>query len=120
MDNQKIENNASAHNSSAANCYKIFKPLNGAVYKNGYNEFVLCYIGSDKWAMLHIDRHSIKGMSCPMFQHGENGQFAFTLKELEEKYNAKEWIRLDGRLRIEKIDDLSFVEYSNGKLEPIL
>jgi len=34
-------------------------------------------------------------------------------------WGADNWIMLDGRLRIEKINDMSFVEYTNGELNEI-
>jgi len=91
--------------------------INGAVYKCGVRTFVLIYIHPE-WGMLHIGRHSTEGMSCPMLQHDSKGNFRFTINQLISEWNAHGWIMLDGRLRIEKIDDSSFVEYINGKLEP--
>ena len=94
------------------------KFINGAVYKRGIWTFVLVYLDS-KWGMLHIHRHDTKGMSAPMFQHGDNHKFQFTEKELIKNWGADNWIMLDGRLRIEKINDMSFVEYTNGELNEI-
>jgi len=94
------------------------KLLNGRVYSGNYSIFVLIY-NDGKYAMLHIDRHAIKGMSCPMFQNGNNHQAFHTEKELKEKFDSDSWEMLDGRLRIEKIDDMSFVDYPNGKLNVI-
>lgn len=92
------------------------KLVNGGVYNHGYRRFVLVYINGNKWAMLHIERHATKCMSCPMFQYNGDGQFMFSEDELMLHWDSNEWELLDGRLRIEKIDDLSFVEYPNGNL----
>jgi len=93
---------------------------NGRVYKNGLKKFVLVYFEDDKWGMLFIDRSAIKGLSCPMFQHDENHNHALTRQQLIEKYNAENWKKLDGRLRIEKIDDITLTEYPiGGELEEI-
>ena len=101
--------------------------VSGAVYKRPYDsEFVLIYNDHIKeggqnvarYGMLYICRHDQKGMSCPMLQHGRNGEVWFTENQLRSDFNLDDWIVLDGRLRIEKIDPLmSFVEYSNGNLE---
>ena len=93
------------------------KLINGGIYQNGYRTFALIS-AYPKWGMLHIERHVNAGMSAPMFQHDKNGQFLFTESELVEDWDAASWILLDGRLRIQKIDDLTFVEYSDGDLEP--
>jgi len=96
--------------------------INGGVYKSGYRDFVLMFIGmkgeEPLWGMLHLDRHAIGGMTAIDFQHDNSGNFQFTEKELTKKWNLAFWEMLDGRLRIEKIDDLSFTEYPIGNLEP--
>jgi hypothetical protein len=97
------------------------EPINGGVYKKGYRRFVLIYLsGTDKWGMLHIERHTNKGMSCPMFQHDATGEYSFTKEELCTHWKFDEWQLLDGRLRIEKIDGVSFTEYTRGDLEEVL
>lgn len=99
------------------------KLINGGVYKNGLQTFVLVFFDPNNWGMLYIHRHSIEVMSCPMFQHDENGSFCFTEEELKEKFNSDKWRMLDGRLRIEKIDpQFRLVEYpivknGSGSLE---
>lgn len=94
----------------------MIKLLNGATYRLDSLGFVLIWFGGipTRYGMLTIDRHTIKGMSCPMFQC-VGGQYAFTVEELKSKCRLKDWIRTDGRLRIEKIDsEMSLVEYTVG------
>ena len=94
------------------------KLINGRVYSRGRFVFVLIY-NNGKYSMLHIERHRIRGLSCPMFYTGENQQIFYTEKELREKFDLDSWEMLDGRLRIEKIDDMSLIEHTNGVLEII-
>ena len=81
------------------------KLQNGAVYSRNYRLFVLVYCGIDKWMMVGVERHIEKGMSAPSVQHGKDGGFIFTKEELSDQFNSDGWKRLDGRLRIEKIED---------------
>jgi len=100
------------------------KFINGGVYKYQYQIFTLVFIDINKkgepiWGMLCIDRHVKEGMSAPCFQFNNVNDFQFTSNELLLEFNADKWILLDGRLRIEKIDDMRFTEYTIGKLEPM-
>ena len=91
------------------------KLIGGGVYKNGIQKFVLVYLHSNKWCMLHIVRHQIETMSCLMFQHNNKGKFIFSERQLKIQFNSDKWILLDGRLRIEKIDPtFRMVEYTIG------
>lgn len=94
------------------------KLINGGVYQGYHSIFVLVYFNG-KWGMLFIGRHVEKGMSAPCFQFDKNGKCQFTEEELIKYYDADKWVLLDGRLRIEKIDDMSLVEYTNGILKPL-
>ena len=104
--------------------------INGAVYrkKDIGSHFVLIFAGlkNDEyrlvlWSMLHIGRSSIDGLSSPMYQHDEDGHYCFTEEELNKKFNRKDWVMLDGRLRIEKIDkEMRLVDYTiGGELEEL-
>ena len=106
--------------------------INGGVYERPYiSVFALIYIGlkpvGDKrescWGMLHIYRHQVSDMSCPMFQHNKYGSFSFTEQELRDEFNLDKWKFLDGRLRIEKIENCpadypfgELVEYTKEKI----
>ena len=96
------------------------KLQNGAVYSRNYRLFVLVYCGIDQWMMVGVERHREKGMSCPAVQHGKDDEFVFTEEELSVQFNSDGWTRLDGRLRIEKIDEMALVEYPNGTLEELI
>ncbi len=94
--------------------------INGGVYKTNMWTIVLVFFPcreDHKWGMLHINRHIVKGMSVPSFQGDGKGNYTFTDLELKEKYNSDDWLLLDGRLRIEKIDNMSLVDYARGNLE---
>lgn len=99
----------------------ITELVNGGVYKDGYRVFVLIFIttdrGTEQWGMLSIERHRVKGMSAPCFQRDAHGEYVFSEEELTDKFKRESWKRLDGRLRIEKIDNMSLVEYPYGDLE---
>lgn len=71
------------------------------------------------WGMLNIHRHCRRGMSAPLFQSNRYGEIWFSEDELREKCDADDWQLLDGRLRIEKIDDMSFVEYPTKELDQL-
>ena len=94
--------------------------FNGGVYRlDDFRIMTLLYIGRDKFAMMSIGRSRQKGSSAPMFQFDKHGEFMFTLDELREHFGADRWVRLDGRLRLEKIDESTFVEYPIGELEAV-
>ena len=92
--------------------------LNGGVYKRGIWTFTLVQ-GIRGWCMLHLHRSVRKGMTAPQFQHGQYGVFDFTEAELCQEWDAANWQLLDGRLRIQKIDDDTFTEYPLGNLIPM-
>ncbi len=93
--------------------------VSGGFYERGVEVFTLIFVdvkevdgeNISRYAMLHLCRHVVKGMTCPMFQHNKNGTQVFTKKELEEDFNLKDWKFLDGRLRVERIDEDSFIDY---------
>ena len=76
--------------------------INGKTYQrqDGWR-FVLVYL-MDKWGMLHIERHTTKGMSAPIFQSDKSGNFQFSERQLKKDWHSDSWVPLDGCLRIEK------------------
>ena len=87
-------------------------------YEGIWWDFVLVFLGGDKmgYGMLHIMRHSDDSLSCPGFQHNEDGEFSFTEKELKEQFDSDKWVMIDGRLTTEKRDECWVGEYN--RFEP--
>jgi len=96
----------------------MMKLISGAIYKHNYRLFTLIFVSimNEKpvYSMLYIHRSIYKYMSAPGFQFGIDDKWYFTEQELINDFKANEWIMMDGRLRIEKMDDSSFVDYTIG------
>lgn len=101
--------------------------INGGVYEGDKlsSKFVLIFLdlvnSEPMWGMMFLNRHEINGLTSLMFQHDVDGIWAFSEDDLRNKYDSDDWIMLDGRVRIEKINEMSFTEYvSGGELETLI
>ena len=96
--------------------------FNGGVYRRPWHSvFTLVYIDGDRYGMLHVGPHRHPPHSCPSFHHDETGEYVFSEAELRDKFGADDWVLLDGRLRVEKMDwGMSACDYPlGGALDPL-
>lgn len=74
---------------------------NGEVYKcsKSFGKFVLVFMdiidGEAYYSMLHFDQHVDDTLFSPNFQHGKDGKYMFTFRELYNQWGAAYWEKIN-------------------------